>query len=301
MERKLIRQGGGGFTIYLPKKWVEENNLSKGNELSLEASGKDLIISSKPSEKKSEILMKLPNYIENSIRTIITNAYRSGYDKINIHFSNENQFKILQNIIKTRLIGFEVIKKEKNFCIVENITEPTLDQFDNLLNKMFMNIEELFEVTKKRLTNNFKEIEDFNEIEERIHKYDNFCRRVIIKQKLIKQKSEMFWTFISQIIHSQRELYFLNKIIDKNTKISKQTLELFEECNKAFNLIHEAYTKKDLDNLWKVQDIERNTIYKKAYSLMQSKNGKENIIIYHLTACLRQLNLSTSPLTGLIV
>ena len=134
---KLIKQGGGGFTIYLPKKWVDENKLSKGDNLDVTVSGKELIIGPKATNKKSEIETKLTNSSETSIRTLITNVYRTGYDRVKIFFNTEDQFKILQKIIKTRLIGFEVIKKEKDFCIIENITEPSVDQFDNILNKLF--------------------------------------------------------------------------------------------------------------------------------------------------------------------
>lgn len=298
MERRLIKQGGGGFTIYLPKKWVEENKLTKGDELNISISGKELIIGPKPSDKKSETTIKLTNPGETSIRTIITNVYRIGYDRVKVFFENENEFKLLQKIIKTRLIGFEVIKKEKGYCIVENITEPSIDQFDNILKKLFLNIDEIFDITRKRLNNSEEEIEDYNEVEERIHKYDNFCRRVILKQKLIKQKSEMFWSFLAQVIHAQRELYFLNKILN-NKQVSKQTIDLFEISNKLYNMIQEAYIKNNLEILWKIHDIENDAIYKKAYNLLENK-PKESKIVYHLASCIRQLHIATSPLSGLI-
>ena len=36
MKRKLIKQGGGGgLTIYLPKKWIDENKLEQSNEIEI--------------------------------------------------------------------------------------------------------------------------------------------------------------------------------------------------------------------------------------------------------------------------
>jgi len=297
---KLIKQGGGGYTIYLPKKWVEKNKLEKGNELSIEESGKNLIISPDKIGKKTETNTILINSIESSIRTIITNSYRAGYDRIKLHFNDEKQFNLLQKIVKSNLIGFEIIKKEKDFCIVENITEPTFDQFDNILKKLFLNIDELFEITKKRFANS-KEIEDFNEVEERILKYDNFCRRVITKQKLIKQNSEMFWTFLVLIIHGQRELYHLNKILDKKIKISKETTSMLEESLRMFKLIEEAYYKKDKEILGKVHELNKEHVFKKGYALIESKKGKEAIILFHLITSIRQFYLANSPLSGLLI
>jgi len=297
---KLIKQGGGGYTIYLPKKWIDKNKLGKGNELSIEESGKNLIVSPDKIDKKTETEAKLINSIESSIRTIITNAYRSGYDKIKVYFNEEKQFNLLQKIVKSNLIGFEIIKKEKDFCIVENITEPSFDQFDNILKKLFLNIEGLFEITKNKLLSK-EESEDFNEVEERILKYDNFCRRVITKQKLIKQNSEMFWTFLVLIIHGQRELYHLNKILDKKTKISKETINMLEGAFEVFKLIEEAYYKKDKEILGKIHELNKELVYKKAYHLMEKSKGKEAILLFHLTTCIRQFYLANSPLSGLLI
>lgn len=296
---KLIKQGGGGYTIYLPKKWVDRNNLTKGNELDVEESGNDLIIRPEPSEKKAETSVKLTNSSETAIRTLVTNLYRDGYDKINVSGIDENQYKMLQKIIKTRLIGFDIIKKEQDLCIIENITEPSIDQFDNLLKKFFLNIEELFDITKKRLDGTNDKLEDFEEVEERIHKYDNFCRRVIIKQKLIKKRSEMFWCFLSEINHAQRELYFLNRILDKKIKISKKTKDLFESALEIFNLVKVAFFQDKIEILWQIQEIEKQALFGNAYYQFQNLKSKENVLVYHLATCIRQLHLSTSPLSGM--
>ena len=157
---------------------------------------------------------------------------------------------------------------------------------------------------KERISEFYKKkgkekIEDYNEVEERIHKYDNFCRRMIIKQKLIKQKSELFWSFLSQIIHAQRELYLLNKSFN-NKEVSKQIKELFETAKRLFDLTKQAYFENNIEILWKIHKIERETIYKKAYSLLETK-PKESKITYHLASCIRQLHLSTSSLAGLIM
>jgi len=300
MERKLIKQGGGGFTIYLPKKWVDENKLEKGDELAVSISGKDLIIGPTPSHKKTETEIKLTNKFENTIRSITTNAYRKGYDIIKIFFNNPEQYKILKKVVKTRLIGFDIIHKSKSNCILENVTEPSAEQFNNILNKMFLNIEDMFEITSKKLKGKFQGLEDFEEIEERIQKYDNFCKRIISKEKFIKQNSEIFWTFTTLIIHAQRELYMLNKILHKKVN-SKKIIELLDTAYDIFKKLKKAFYEKNLDLISSIHGIERQTIYKKAYSLMKNKSETENIVIYHLTACIRKLHLSTSSLSGLIV
>src|SRR4030043_2126626 len=242
MKRKLVKQGAATMMISLPSKWIKANSLEKGDEIDLENLGKNLVISIKSPEKKLETSIKLTSLTESSIRTLITNTYRESYDKINVEFENNEQFKILKRVIETRLIGFEITKKQQKSCTVENITEPSPDQFDNLLNKIFLNIEELFEITKKRL--NDEEAEDFEEVADRIQKYDNFCRRIIVKRKLVEKNSEMFWSFLSSIIRAYRELYYLNKATDKKIKVSEKTKELLQDSEEVFSMIIKAYKNK---------------------------------------------------------
>src|SRR3989344_1107667 len=106
MKRKLVQQGTSTLMVSLPSKWIKQNNLTKGSEVDVDEKGSELIIS--PDEKNNKIMgeISLIGDTESLIRTIITNAYRSGNDKIKITFENNDQFRILENTIKTRLIGF---------------------------------------------------------------------------------------------------------------------------------------------------------------------------------------------------
>ena len=44
MKRKIIRQGSGGLTIYLPKKWAEEKGLRIGDEVDLKEAPYGLLV-----------------------------------------------------------------------------------------------------------------------------------------------------------------------------------------------------------------------------------------------------------------
>jgi hypothetical protein len=259
-----------------------------------------LLIAADSVELKREKTIRLQNNVESSVRTLITTVYRSGYDKIIVYFDDEQQFLQLTNIIKTRLIGFEIIKKEKKSCIVENITEPSADQFEAIFKKMLYNITDLFETTKRRIKENipFTEIE---QIQERIQRYDNFCRRIIIKKKVLPHHTEMFWNFLTLLIHGQREIYHLNNLYSERISISDKTIELLNGCSTLFNLIKQSYLDKNIALLGNIHTAEKELIYKKGYVLLQQKSGKENIIVYHLLSSIRQFYQANSPLTGLLV
>jgi len=296
MKRKIISQGIGGYTIYLPNKWIKENNLTKGTDVDIEEIDNMLIISPTEVKLRLETSIQLTGNTESAIRTIITNTYRKGYDKIIVEYDNEEQFKIMQHVIKTRLIGFDIMKKEKNKCIVESVTEPSIDQFENILSKIFYNTEQLFEAVINKSEG--KEHDNIEEIEERIQSYDNFCRRVISKDKIKNKKAEFLWAFLTLINHGQREIYHLSKLI--NTKLSKELIELLRDGEKLFKLLEQAYFKKDKTLLADIHFLEKNLIYKKGYELLQKK-GKENIYLYHILLGIREFYQSNSPLMGIIV
>ena len=284
--------------VSLPSKWIHSNNLDKGKEINLEVIDNNILISPSQIETKKEAIIQLKGLTESLIRTLITNTYRRGFDKIKVNFESEKQFKILNSTIKTRLIGFEVIKKEQSSCIIENITEPSPEQFENILRKIFYSIHDLFETTEKRFQQQ-SSLEEIEEIEERIQKYDNFLRRVLSKN--IKSKnSELLWNFLSLLIHAQRELYLLNRILGRKHP-SKGFLELLKNAKSLAILIQKAYTEKNPSILEDIHNQEKELIYKKAYELLKSIRGEESILTYHLTSSIRQFYLSSSPLSGLIL
>ena len=294
MKRKVVKQGAATLMISLPSKWCKTFDLKKGDEIDIKAAEDSLLVSAKEIKAKAETEITLTGLAESSIRTLITNTYRIGYDKIKVNFSSNIQFKILQDVIKTRLLGFDIIKKEKNHCIIENITEPSSEQFENLLQKIFLNIIELFEITEDRLQGK-KPSENYEDVEARIQQYDNFCRRVIAK-KQFEKNSQLFWAFLTLIIHGQREIYLMNRFLDKKRiKESKEVLDLFKDTKTLFEMVKEAYSKKDISLLEKVHEIEKKLIYQKAYKILKSP------VTYHLTSCIRNFYLSSSPLMGLLL
>ncbi len=300
MERKLIKQGGGGFTIYLPKKWIDEKNLKAGDNVNIKPLENNLIISPTKSEIKSETEINLTGMAESSVRTLITNAYRIGYDKIKVNFSSESQFKAIRETTEKDLLGFEIIKKEEKYCIIENITEPSAEHFENIIRKMLYNTTDLIKNTELRLKNK-KAIENYKEIETRIKKYDNFCKRVTGKNSFEKD-SKLLWIFLTLFTHAQREIYLLNQFLDENEiNMKKETIGLFSKLNSLFEKVKESYLKKEMPHLEEIHKMEKEYIYGDAYKLLSAKKGKENIVIYRIASSIRKFYLATSPLMGLFL
>ncbi len=302
MERTLVRQGKATLMVSIPSNWAMINGLKKGSSVRLEPQEGRLVISpaKKPERKKTEI--SLGSRTESTIRTLITNAYRCGYDIIKVSYANEKMFETLHHIVKTRLIGFDVTRKGEGWCIVEIITEPSERQFENILEKFFLSVKTLVKTTEKRCRN--PEAISFNEIEatqERIQSYDNFCRRIMNKQEQLDGKKQFCWAFLALMIHGERELYHANKVLKRGVKIGKECDELLAGIRDLVESLEKAYKKKDITVIERIHKQEKELIYTKGYSLLRKKSGEGAIVLYHLLASIRQFYQANSPLTGMII
>jgi len=277
--------------ISLPSKWLRKFNLDKGDELEIEETGKSIVISLDLSAHKSETEINLSSIKESSVRIAIVNAYRIGFDRIKINFDDASTLAIIRGIIKDHLIGFDIINADKKSCEIENITEPSQEQFNNIFSKMIMNIEELFEIAKKFFERDYI---DFEETEIRINQYDNFCRRVISKNHKLPQSMVAFQ---SSLIHAQREVYHLLRYLKKyRKKADKNDFFLLEKTKNAFKILTEAYYKKDVK---KIEQLHSGFSYDWQHSIINK--AKNFAIAYHLFVAIRSFYLASSPLVGMII
>ena len=298
MKRKIVKQGAATLMVSLPSKWCRKNKINKGDEVNIEEKQNNLIVGLEPGKHKTSIEFNISNLTESSIRTLLTNTYRLGYDKVKVNFKDKNAFEIIKETINKNLLGFEIIKKRDNSCEIENVTEPAKEQFDNIFSKIFLNIEELFRLTNLEFQGKKQE---FHEIERKIQQFDNFCKRVISKFDIFSD-SHLRWSFHVELIHAQRELYHMLKYLSKNRnriKVEKQVHELLEKCEKVFEMLKKAYYEKDILLLEKIHEIEKRFVYKNGYELIIKNKNK--ILTHHLIGSIRNFYLASSPLMGMFL
>jgi phosphate uptake regulator len=302
MKRKLVRQGTSTLMISLPSKWVKSNGLDKGSEVDIGTENNKIIISPGLIENKKELQLKIETSEETLIRTLLTNAYRMDYNRIKIEFKNEDQLREISKIIKEYLLGFEIVSRVNNTCVIENITEPSSTQTESIFMKLLFNISGLIEGTEKLMAGD-KNSEYLTEIESNIQRYDNFCRRIATKQNSNEEPTQLLWTFYAELVHGQREIFMLTKFVSeqKNLQISKEIREYFKELKYMYGLLREGYIKKDIKKLEEIHDMEKTMIYVKGYNLLVNKKGKENVILYRIMSAARNFYLASSPLIGLLL
>jgi phosphate uptake regulator len=296
-KRKLVKQGAATLMVSIPSKWAKKFNLDKGDEVEVEEKGNSLVLGIEGKKAKTETELNLTSLTETSVRTLITNAYRLGYDKILLNYKEKSTLDTIKDVVEHNLVGFEISKNENNKILIENITEPSADQFNNIFSKIFMNIDELFIIAEKMMLG--QKNQSYRDVELKIQQFDNFCRRIITKKNL-HEEYLLQWVFHSELIHAQRYIYLMLDYLNKNkVKPDKQEAKLIEEAKKIFDTLKEAYYKKDISLLEKIHDLNKEMVYKHCYNAME--NGKEVIINHNLTCAIRGFYLASSPLIGLFM
>ncbi len=143
MKRKVIKQGNNTLTITLPRKWTEQHGVKAGDEIELNTNGSTIVMNSGSELPSKSIKIELNDYKylpvdthPNMIRTILGNLYKSGYDQIEIHFTEPHLLKDIQE--RTNLLmGMEIIRSSDRNCVIKKILKEDPEEFDSVMRKFF--------------------------------------------------------------------------------------------------------------------------------------------------------------------
>ena len=210
MKRKLVKQGNNAYTLTLPKKWITDHNLTKGDEITIFSSSNSLILT--PNNLKlSYTNITLDSDKEVIFRIMIANGYRSGYEKIILNTDKFSNFQI-ETFTNKFLLGFETFKIGKNQYSIEETLISKNENFQEILQKYFTLYKTLFE---QLFTHNIENLV------EKIQKYDNYIRRIISKDTINQQENYYLWSLLTHFLFAAREALHLQENNLKRIKINK--------------------------------------------------------------------------------
>lgn len=299
MKRKLISQGSGGITLYVPKAWVQKCKLSAGEEVVVEERHNCLVVQA-PLSRKREATLNLDDESVSTISIKLTHAYRVGIDRIIVHFSEPVTLKKISEVVKSCLLGFEVTRKEKSSCWVENITEPAEEKFSVVLRRIFLQIRETSNAmhadVSAQATANKGEIAA---IKEETDKHVLFCRRLIAKRAAMEENSILHWELLTFLMHIQHAVYYLYGAYAVAPSLHQKTLSLFYRFDAYFENYYKAYYGRQeayLDTLEK----ERLEFQEAILAELDNQKNKDKIFLSHLRELVRLVQIGGSPIRAIL-
>ena len=137
--RKLISFGKSSYVVSLPKEWIGQNNLKKGDLVYLQESGPNLLLSKKESDEKGEEREKIIYVDGKSAYTIgreVCSTYIQNYPRIILRGKEiKNKVKELQSIVQS-LIALEIMEQTSDTIIAKDFLNMDSVSVEELIRKM---------------------------------------------------------------------------------------------------------------------------------------------------------------------
>lgn len=300
MQRKLIKQGLGGYTVYLPKKWLDKKGLKQGDHVEIDELNKDLIITSDVKSKKS-ISIKINQDNKKDIKNILTHVYRKGFDIIKVEKTDLETEKQIKQIIKKYLLGMDIIKKTEKTIFIENISEPDQEKYSVLLKKIFFIIKEIENLIINYKINSKTDNKELEFLKEQGDKYILFCRRVLIKEKY-KKDQVTNWELLTFLMHINHAYYYLCDYMYKNKiQLNNKDIELLKNLKQYFDLYYNAFTKKDITYIHKINSLKNTYHFGKLLTRLEKTKNKKIIVLSMIREIFRLIQIGTSPILSELI
>ena len=137
--RKLISFGKGSYIISMPKNWVEKNNLKKGDLISVNDDGSELVVTANQQEKKlesKEISIDAKGKHLELLKSEIVSSYLNGYDTISISFDSNSKEAIKIKGIMRNLSGLEIMEQTSTRIVAKNLININEISIKNIIRRM---------------------------------------------------------------------------------------------------------------------------------------------------------------------
>lgn len=273
MKRKLIKQGAGGLTVCLPKKWTDANNLKPGNEVNIEEDNNGLVLTGYSTKPIKEKTINLGGYGLTQVRSVIASAYKAGYSQINL--KSVPQSSNINEIINT-FTGLEIIFQSKDQAVIKSFLTTEPKEIENLIIKMFQIIKSFEETI----------IEEWGNIDQKylesartnIQKLRDHCLRSINLTKFGGDKTYDYYDLVTSLEKLMSKYKSIAEYIirykPKKSATLKEIFFLFSQFYDAF--LNKSFT--EAEKVWVYHHKWRKELLKPE---LIKKNKDEFFVFYY--------------------
>ena len=275
MKRKIIKQGHNTLTITLPTTWTKKFGINSGDYADIIEQGRILRIETDNNkEQLNQVTIDISGLSIPMIWRTVSSAYRAGYDEIKIIIDNLDMIKEIHAFLNHMQLGFEIIKQESDSVTIRNISNPEIEQFDNLFRRVFrITIEysnkiEIIMQNKEEMTHSCI----LHEVS--INRISNYCNRIIIKEK--RKNACFFYAIIEELNNLTRNLtILLNEVMNVKNDIPKNVVSKYSEITSILIQVYELYYKFSIKEYSDIKKRLETT--KKSIAKLRSKDIEETV------------------------
>jgi phosphate uptake regulator len=304
MKRKLIKQGKGGLTFYVPKKWADSKGLKPGDEIELTPADGELLLSAEAKLGKKEVKLNIASQNEKIIRIKLHLLYRKGFDRIVITYKTKKEKDVVLEEFERELLGFEITEQTKGKIVVENVTEPSEEKQEVLLRRMFLIIKNSFNIIGEDFEQSkFENLSLLQDAAKKINQYNSFCRRNISKKRFTNDTAYSYWNLYNSLLVLQRILlhFYMALSKTKKFKLPNKYLKFFDTIEVSMDEFYKGFFNKDIDLINHANDLSINLLYQKILPEIKKEKGEISLILYFFGELSRFVYLATIPALGILL
>ncbi len=284
MRRKIIKQGLGGNTIFLPIKWVRTHNLKVGDDVFIEEQDNTLQIKARESNHKKGKKITFEKKVSKSqLRSIISSSYKAGYNDIQLTFKKGYALQTVMEVVNS-FTGLEIVNQGKHTIRIRCFLQSDEKEIENLIIKLFQVIQVIITESKEKKTN----LKDLQLIFNNGKKIRDHCLRAIHITKYGKEHSYDYYDLVTQLEKLSADFF---KLAQQNNS-EKQKNSFLPKLEARFEETYNSFLKKDFSKasqLWNKHRQEMREEFSPTQIKKLSKNPS-SIHYYHVMQRFLHLN-----------
>lgn len=290
IKRSVIQIANSTQLISLPRKWSQKYGIKKGDELEIEEEGNKISVSTESSADTDNFEIN-PPHLKNVTERFVTASYRNGCKEVKVNFDGESNSGLLEYIhqkMDDQTIGYEMIKQEKSYCIIKDLSGPTSTEFDTALRRSFLLVTtmaaEIFDALKKK---NVEELKNMYLRDRSINKFTNYCARQLVLRGHKGHKKTIYLYHFLRDFEAMADQYSLMAVYYSSnpSTLNKEFFDALQKLNEILSGYYElfySFDKVKLNDLFgKIKNLNPKSLYK--------LKSKDLVMISYLDSIHRRL------------
>lgn len=323
--RKLISFGKGSYIVSMPKEWVEKNNLKKGDVISVNNDGFELVLSASKQDEKQEAKetdIDAKGKDLEVLKTEIVTSYLNGYDTINIMFEhNSKEVTKIKDVIRN-LSGMEIMEQTSTRIVAKNLINLNEISMSNIIRRMDIitraMVEDCILCYKGQCTYDNIYHRDFD-INRLYYLGYKFTKNAMKNPRLAKSLKMEPWQLHSDILAIKK----MERIADRQKRISRFLCEasldrgtiaelekIHTDIGEAYNNAMKAYYSKDKQLALNVEFTNKDRTescnrllerYTKSYSSSKAKTNANLVAIAKIIENLKATSIEARDIARIVL
>lgn len=267
--RKLISFGKSSFVVSLPKPWIGQNKLKKGDLIYMEENGQNLMLSKSTVKDGEEEKTKVINIDGKSFPLImreVNSGYIQNYRTIILKGKEiKDKVKEIQQIFQN-LIALEVMEQTTNSVVAKDFLNMEQVSIDELIRKMDI-------ITRTMLNETISSIskdncENINERDKDVNRlYFLLYRAVLYNLEHLSNAMKKYKLGPADLLNKQFVGFYIEGIADEarrtarfaslikgNTKDKNALISFLSKVEQYYTDTMKAYYDKDVECALKLSD-----------------------------------------------